>query len=218
MSRSDGAGQISSSGAEPLRQAFVDFLRTELIGPADGIRERVLEPPNRRYLMGTLFPAELRPGTEFEQGVIDEVGDVVADDHTTVDPTEDDASETEPAQASWTGGFLPVSMGLSFYTDADRLTVSAHAARYRIESVESKDENGKSVGVREWVREPLPDSEISVLETDSHPLFGGMAAVEVIRRPLGGGLRMHRNHYATGRCDLRPEMLLAPWAMVHATS
>ena len=73
--------------------------------------------------MGTPFPPKVRPGSDVGDGVVDEVEGVVADDHTAHNPTADDAAKDEDTTATWTGGFLPVSMGLSLYSDAPRLTV-----------------------------------------------------------------------------------------------
>lgn len=187
MNETVGIGSSEASDPATVRADFVDFLRTELVGPAGGDRERLLEPPNRRYLMGTLFPAELKPGSDVEQGVVDDVEDVVAEDHTARNPTADDATDEEPTQATWSGGFLPVSMGLSFFTDANQLTVWARAARYSVEAVEGRDENGKPTRTREWVREPLPDEELTVDGAVRREVFDGRAALEVLRRPLGRG-------------------------------
>lgn len=182
-----GIGSGRASDPATIRAGFVEFLRTELVGPAGGDRERLLEPPNRRYLMGTLFPAEVQPGADVAQTIVDEVEDVVTDDRTARNPTADDAADDEPGQTTWTGGFLPVSMGLSFYTDASRLTVRAGAARYGIEMTEGQDENGKSTRAREWVREPLPDEVLTVDSGGRQAVFAGMAALDVLRRPLGSG-------------------------------
>lgn len=187
MDEKVGIGPGDASTPATVRAGFVDFLRTELVGPAGGERERVLEPPNRRYLMGTLFPPELRPGSDAQETVVDEVEDVVSEDHTARNPTADDAADDEDVATTWTGGFLPVSMGLSFFTDAPRLTVHARAARYLVESVASTDENGKTTRSREWVREPLPDENLPIEAAGKNPVFSGMASLDVLRRPLGRG-------------------------------
>ena len=40
----------------PPRERFVAYVRGQLVGPFGGDCEVIADPPNRRYLMGILFP------------------------------------------------------------------------------------------------------------------------------------------------------------------
>src|SRR3954470_17504136 len=104
------------------RQELVDYLHRQLVGPAAGEHEVLDAPPDRQYLMGTLYPQEADLQKQLDLAAEEPDGP----------GTEARADDTAPSAApvpeanSW----LPSSLGLSFYTDTTTVTVSCSGARY----------------------------------------------------------------------------------------
>ena len=53
-----GAGQLTNLERRATRERLVELLRSDLIGPSLGPEEMLPERPDKRYLMGILFPRE----------------------------------------------------------------------------------------------------------------------------------------------------------------
>jgi hypothetical protein len=132
---------MNSSGA-PGREALVEYLCRQLIGPVEGVLETLTESPATRYLMGTLFPRESRTDEFFEDDVQDESSGEFGDER----------GDDPIAMASQ---HMPSSVGLSLviegepvlwvvveagtYVDAD----SAWTRRGIVENVEVRSGSGK---------------------------------------------------------------------------
>ena len=72
--------QPNGSGQVEDREAILQYIRCQLIGPVDGEHELVLEPPHRRYLTGILFPTEADADESLQDDIQDDVaGDVPGD-------------------------------------------------------------------------------------------------------------------------------------------
>lgn len=124
------------------REDLLGYLRQQLIGPVGDVAELIEEPPNRRYLMGTLYPQD----TDRQQ-TLTEGAEVTEPDSAPEEASEETrfADDTVPDANAW----LPSSMGISFYTDADELTLVCRGARY-------ETRRGR---LRKWQRVPLEDCE-----------------------------------------------------------
>jgi hypothetical protein len=104
------------------RDDFVAYVRRQLVGPFDGPTEIIFDPPNRRYLMGILFPRQVA----FE-GYLEVEGEE-RDETAATDSGEESQFSDDPVSAA--NDFLPASQGLSFFTTAATVTVRARAAEY----------------------------------------------------------------------------------------
>ncbi|KPC96825.1 helicase [Streptomyces sp. NRRL F-6602] len=145
------------------RADFVAYLRRQLVGPARSEDEVLEDPPDRRYLMGTLYP---RGASLTEQ----------AQDDGLQEPTgaqggngEEDAFADDPVAEA--NAWLPSSLGFSFFTDAREVRVTCAASRY-----ETRREGGR----RSWHRQP----RLTSTETVS---VGGASSIQV----LDGHGRLH---------------------------
>ncbi|MBF6095724.1 helicase-related protein [Nocardia cyriacigeorgica] len=177
-----------------VRSDFVDYVRRQLVGPFDGPTEIIFDPPNRRYLMGTLHPRK----TEFA-GYVQEEGEP-EDESATAAGGDESRFSDDPVSAA--NDFLPASQGLSFFTTASELTINARAAEYELLSgaaavealadqevrdggpTEEQDEDPrrKSPGSRRiWRRKQLPDARvfISAEKAMPRPIWDGKAEIHV---------------------------------------
>ena len=135
-----------------VRGQFVSFLEAELVGPTGGEFETLTDPPHRRYLAGTLYPRASED--DFSSNGTPstlELSDL--DDEEDPEPyqgaVEDGVQPTDaPVEASTQ--FLPSSLGMSFFTAADRITVTYSAGRY--ETVEAVPVEHGRRGERTWAR------------------------------------------------------------------
>ncbi|WUD72082.1 helicase-related protein [Streptomyces sp. NBC_00510] len=153
------------------RRDLIDYLRRQLVGPANGETEEITAPPDRRYLMGTLYPQD----SDLQRRL--------AETHEEPDPlrAESETEETRfaddpvPESNAW----LPSSLGLSVFTDAEELILVCQAARYI---------TVRGQGPRHWRREPLLAVSVPVKigQTDVK-VFGGRAEVRLRWRPFGNG-------------------------------
>jgi hypothetical protein len=157
------------------RDELTAYLRRQLMGPADGEREVLHFPPDRQYLVGTLYPrdADLH-------GQLRLAGDM--DDEDEGRGTEEAREDTDPAidPLPSVNSWLPSSLGISFYTDATELQVNCSAARYLTEQGER---------ARQWRREPLPEETRPVGPKDESPVevFAGLGELTVHWRPFREG-------------------------------
>ncbi|WP_026922896.1 helicase-related protein [Glycomyces arizonensis] len=152
------------------RDELTEYLRRQLIGPAYGEQETIEGPPDSRYLMGTLYPQDADLHTQLDRAaeVLDGLGAEPGQDD--VDP----ATDPLPESNVW----LPSSIGISFYTDAEDLEVRCGAARYRIEK-------GRS---RRWHRESLPEETYKIGPgTSLLDVLGQRGELRIVRRPCGSG-------------------------------
>jgi len=158
------------------RQVLVDYLTRRLVGPAGGDHEVLDAPPDRQYLMGTLYPqrADLHRQLAF-----------AADDPEAPGAEQDtaDTEQTRPAPdpVPETNSWLPASLGLSFYTDATHVEVTCAAAHYKT----SRSEPGRG---RRWHRVPLTAQTHTIgPDRENIPVLGGHAEIRLRRRPFGSG-------------------------------
>lgn len=155
------------------RQELVDYLSRQLVGPAGGDDEVLDAPPDRQYLMGTLYPQQADLQRQLALAADDPDVPGVEQDAPDVDPAPDPVPETN----SW----LPASLGLSFYTDAGSVEVSCTAARY--ETVRNERGHG-----RRWRRVPFaPETHRIGPDRETVPVLDGRAEIRVRRRSYGDG-------------------------------
>ncbi|RSN18695.1 helicase [Streptomyces sp. WAC 01325] len=155
------------------RQELVDYLTRQLVGPAGGADEVLEAPPDRQYLMGTLYPQQADRQRRLDLAADDPEAAGAEQDAPDVDPAPDPVPETN----SW----LPASLGVSFYTDAVDVEVSCAAARYETQ----RNEPGRG---RRWQRIPLR-SETHTIGPDREevPVLDGRAKIQLTRRSYGAG-------------------------------
>lgn len=155
------------------RQELVDYLTRQLVGPVGGADEVLDAPPDRQYLMGTLYPQQADRQRRFESAAEEPEAPGVEQQAPDVDPAPDPVPETN----SW----LPASLGISFYTDAVDVEVSCAAARY----VTQRNEPGRG---RRWKRVPLtPETHTVGLDRNEVPVLDGRAKIQLTRRSYGAG-------------------------------
>ncbi|MCQ4138166.1 helicase C-terminal domain-containing protein [Rhodococcus rhodochrous] len=209
--------EMSECETEPdfvsVRNELVSYLRRELVGPAGGADEVIWEPPNRRYLMGTLFPESGgRESSVRTTGLVDDVQeDGTGDFNRTLNPVtavEDLEPERTPAAS-----YLPSSLGLTAFTTASSLSVGVTASRYLtvtgsagqdtgpgstgsgIDSVESSGTGVGNVGTvrdiggkkRRWVHQPAEDEVVSVSGAGTFSVLSGAGIIDVKWRPVPAG-------------------------------
>ncbi|EHN79944.1 helicase-related protein [Streptomyces tendae] len=155
------------------RQELITYLRRQLVGPAGGEHETLDAPPDRQYLMGTLYPqeADLQRQLDVAAEELEGAG--------TEGRAEDTAPAADPVPES--NSWLPSSLGFSFYTDADSVEIECSAARY-----ETRARTGERG--RQWPRIPLP-AETHRLgpEQEKVPVLDGRAELRIRRRSFGVG-------------------------------
>ncbi len=161
------------------RSQVVDFLHAHAVGPLNGVNETLHESPHKRYLMGTLYPANASSGELLTEEVDDttggSVGEELADDPVTL-------------ANSW----MPSSIGISFFiVGMPALTCSVWGARYEGTRVKRKEV---------FQREPIAERSKPEVVTLSRPkerpkehqrshadVLGGRARLEALWRPVGDG-------------------------------
>ncbi|MFF0450626.1 helicase-related protein [Streptomyces sp. NPDC004609] len=176
------------------RQELVDHLRRRLVGPAHGEDEILAAPPDREYLLGTLYAQEADLQRQLALAAEEPDGP----------GTEGTAADTRPADdpVPESNAWLPSSLGFSFYTDAEEIEVTCGGAHYR--TLPADGTHG-----RRWRRLPLHD-EIHRLGPgrDLITVLEGRAEIRLRRRPLGEGslvtvalVNAARTEPALGRAD-----------------
>ncbi|MEU1176861.1 helicase-related protein [Streptomyces sp. NPDC005820] len=155
------------------RQELVAHLHRRLVGPALGEDETLEAPPDREYLMGTLYPQEADLQRQLYLAAEDPEG------AGTERAAEDTAPAGDPVPES--NSWLPSSLGLSFYTDATTVEIRCAGARYETRA-------GTSERGRSWQRVPLP-AETHTLGPDRSQVtvLDGRAELRVRRRAFGTG-------------------------------
>lgn len=196
--------KLRESEATAGREAFLAYVRSQLVGPCGGPDEVIADPPNRRYLMGILFPRKV----EFE-GYMDGEGERVEPDVAGKTDREEDLFADDPVASA--NDFLPASQGISFFTSATAVEVRASGARYA--TLEGDDAAAALAAAsqplalssgpvdtpagdrsgrrrkRVWQRRPLP-SDPKVVSADSSavvPVLDGAAELHVKWRDFGTG-------------------------------
>lgn len=178
---------------DQTRADFVTYVRRQLVGPFSGPNEIIFDPPNRRYLMGILFPRKLsaadveQEGEEQDESAVTGGGD------------ENQFSDDPVSEAN---DFLPASQGLSFFTTATSITVRARAAGYETLSGEAaaqalageevqdggpteeqdEDPRRKVLGPKRiWRRNPLEEATVLLKldDTDTKTIWSGRAEVHI---------------------------------------
>ena len=171
------------------REDIVAYVRRQLVGPFSGSNEIIFDPPNRRYLMGILFPRQLSFADHIE-----EEGEAL--DESAVTGGDESQFSDDPVSAA--NDYLPASQGVSFFTTASSLTVKARAAEYETLSgnaaeealaaqevqdggpTEEQDEDPRKKK-RIWRRSPLDEATVSLAANDAKPkaIWGGKAEMHV---------------------------------------
>lgn len=132
-----------------VRDDFVSYVRSQLVGPFRGPSEVIADTPNRRYLMGILFPRSVAfeefTEQEGEQAEI-ESGAGAGEENLFSDQSVSAAND-----------FLPASQGLSFFTSADKITVTLRAAHY--ETLEGASAERAVAEARTSVDEPTEEQD-----------------------------------------------------------
>ncbi|MFF9900334.1 helicase-related protein [Streptomyces longispororuber] len=154
------------------RRQFVAYLRQQLVGPAAGDDETLVDPPDRRYLMGTLYPR----GSDLHTHTA--AAGEPEDPDSTGGPGEEDTFADDPVAEA--NAWLPSSMGFSFFTDATTIEVECSAARY---------ETAREGRRRVWNRLPRLKQRVTVTVGSSRgtPVLDGNARLFVRRRRHGDG-------------------------------
>ncbi|WP_024760148.1 helicase-related protein [Streptomyces exfoliatus] len=154
------------------RDRFVAYLRRQLVGPATGEDETLVDPPDRRYLMGTLYP---RGASMLEHS--QEEGEQLFDETAAGHGEEDGFADDPVAEAN---AWLPSSLGFSFFTNSRQILVTCAASRYTTLRVG---------GRRSWQRQPpLSDAKPVTLEHSAPiPVLDGHGRLHVRWRPCGSG-------------------------------
>ncbi|NGO68659.1 helicase-related protein [Streptomyces boncukensis] len=155
------------------RDRFVAYMRSQLVGPAGAENEVLMDPPDRRYLMGTLYPR----GSSFGKRVHEEGEETFGE--TQAGSGEEDSFADDPVAEA--NAWLPSSLGFSFFTDASRIQVVCEASRYT---------TVRDGGRRSWHRQPRLVSSHTVdaaEQVDPIPALEGHGLLHVRWRPFGRG-------------------------------
>ncbi|WNE99728.1 helicase [Streptomyces luomodiensis] len=155
------------------RQELVDYLTRQLVGPVGDDDEMLDAPPDRQYLMGTLYPQQAELERQLALAADDPDAPGAEQDAPDVDPAPDPVPETN----SW----LPASLGLSFYTNAAHIEVGCAAACYETR----RSEPGRG---RHWRRVPLAAETHTIgPDRETVPVLDGRAEIRLRRRSYGDG-------------------------------
>lgn len=155
------------------RQELVAYLHQQLVGPVGGEHETLDAPPDRQYLMGTLYPQEADLQRQLYLAAEDPEG------AGTERAAEDTAPAGDPIPES--NSWLPSSLGFSFYTNATTVEIGCVGARYRTHAATGS--RGRS-----WERVPLHAERHAVGPGRDHvTVLDGRAELRVRRRDFGTG-------------------------------
>ncbi|MFH8563791.1 helicase-related protein [Streptomyces sp. NPDC017988] len=162
----------SESRLSDHRDDFVAYLRRQLVGPAVAEDETLVDPPDRRYLMGTLYPR----GASLSEHSQEDGEQAFAE--TAAGAGEEDGFADDPVAEA--NAWLPSSLGFSFFTNASHIEVSCAASRY----VTARDG-----GRRSWKRQPRLSSQETISVGQSAPIgvLDGHGRLHVRWRPFGVG-------------------------------
>ncbi|WP_062529112.1 helicase-related protein [Demequina rhizosphaerae] len=172
-----------------VRRDYVAFVTSHLLGPAGGPAEVIADPPNRRYLMGLLFPRDADAEASLEGE-----GEPVDASAPTQDAPDDESAAVSDGSAA-ANDFLPSSMGLSFLTSAPSATVTVAAGAYTTEDAESVDgeealpsDGGHKAPRkrRQWRRRSLAQTMSGVSATmRDEGVLDGRAMLDIVWRKYG---------------------------------
>lgn len=173
------------------RSSMADFIRSQLVGPAEGECETIADPPNRRYLMGTLFPVDRRPvDASADEDVLISESDSETDPPPAANVGEKAFHRDNPVESSTR--FLPSSLGITFYTAAETLEVTVSAGRYMTQQEDEPAQvpNVTSKRQRSWRRVPMPDETMNLSSINREEnVFSGRGRVDVRwRRHTSGSI------------------------------
>lgn len=194
-------GEIVMEDLTDTRRDFVEYVRSQLVGPFGGADEVIFDPPNRRYLMGILFPRSVAFA-----GYMEAEGEI-EDENATTGGEESQFSD-DPVSAA--NDFLPASQGLSFFTTANEIAVTVRAALYQTlggeaarlailgmraqadgptEIVEEDPRKGGKRTQRVWKRQRMDEVRISIGRDGElvYEIWEGRAEVHVRWRPYPRG-------------------------------
>ncbi|MFD9885277.1 helicase-related protein [Streptomyces alboflavus] len=162
----------SESRLSGHRTDFVEYLRQQLVGPAVAENEILVDPPDRRYLMGTLYP---RGASLLEHSHED--GEQDFNEAEAGNGEEDSFADDPVAEAN---AWLPSSLGFSFFTNARQIDVTCGASRYL---------TSREGGRRSWSRQPRLSSTETVTAEQTAPIhvLDGHGRLHVRWRPFGVG-------------------------------
>ena len=162
----------SASRLSDHRTDFVNYLHRQLVGPPAAEDETLVDPPDRRYLMGTLYP---RGASLLEHSQED--GEQAFDETAAGGGEEDNFADDPVAEAN---AWLPSSLGFSFFTNASEIEVTCGASRY----VTSREG-----GRRSWRRQPRLSTTklVTAEQTDRIPVLDDHGRLHVRWRSFGGG-------------------------------
>ncbi|MEV7868521.1 helicase-related protein [Streptomyces sp. NPDC088124] len=154
------------------RNDFVAYLHRQLVGPAVAEDESLSDPPDRRYLMGTLHPRGASLLEHSQQEGEQDFGESAAGNG-----EEDSFADDPVAEAN---AWLPSSLGFSFFTNAPQLEVTCAASRYL---------TSREGGRRHWQRQPRLSTTKTVTADDTAPIpvLEEHGRLHVRWRPFGAG-------------------------------
>ncbi|WP_285181470.1 helicase-related protein [Rhodococcus sp. MEB032] len=165
-----------------VRDDFVTYVRRQLVGPFDGPAEIILDPPNRRYLMGILFPRQVSFA-----GYVEQEGEKV--DEAGTDAGEENRYSDDPVSAA--NDFLPASQGMSFFTTASEVTVHARAAHYETLSGSAAEAAIAAVGAKSGPTGPPQDSDTKGQAVSSRKVWRRRQLEEAAVKLTAGSKSQH---------------------------
>lgn len=152
------------------RQSILRYLSSQLIGPVGGENELIDEGPDKRYLMGILYPVD----SSNDQVINDGIDTNVASD----------SDEVDDSPLSLLFQRLPATVGISFVVSGSpSLFIKLSGARY--EKLE-KDEEGNKLK-NTWKRTPVPLGESF---EEYHETLSG-STTEIKKSVLEGRAKLH---------------------------
>ena len=135
------------------RDAMLDYIKKELVGPRGGDREELREEPHRRYMAGILYPQQSYSDALVEENEEDVTG-VVGESSS--EQSNENQGDDPIALANQ---YLPSSMGISFYIRGRPVVlVEVRAGLYMEETAYP----GKRSEQRRWRRLPLAAGPIEI--------------------------------------------------------
>jgi len=173
------------------RDELVDYVERMLVGPVNGPEDEVAGMPNKRYLMGILFP------------VGSSTAEVLEEEHPDVDgASQGELLADDPVALS--GQWLPSSIGLSLFLEGDE---SGIAVRTWGAAYDRVSEKPRRYGRRSLSDPADPEEHSIVVGKADYEALNGRARLRVRRRPLGDGtlLTVSLINKATMEPDTDPE-------------
>ncbi|GBQ15541.1 helicase [Acetobacter cibinongensis NRIC 0482] len=168
-----------------VRSEMIDLLRAELVGPCGGEDESLRERPDKRYLMGMLFPRNAVAGQVVHEEVSSAETDNGAD-------TDDESGIDSPTDLMFQR--LPASVGFSFaVAQQGHITLDVCASAFGYTQEADPQQPKKRI----WQRRPLtPDGTETVrvnldgTEPFRDTVLNGRASLYCVLRPGPAGSRI----------------------------